>query len=136
FVRTQGLKSQDEWHAYRNSGRKPRVIPSDPNKTYGSVFRGYGDWLGTGTLANQNRRYRPFAEDRDFVHQLGLKSLKDWRACSSTGQKPEDIPSNPDKTYGAEFKGMGDWLGTRTIATHKRRYRPFAEARDFVRTQG
>ena len=30
-------------------------------------------------------------------------------------EKPQDIPSHPD-TYKDEWKGMGDWLGTGSIA--------------------
>ena len=31
---------------------------------------------------------------------------------------------------------MGDWLGTGSIASNKRQYRPFKEARTFVRSLG
>jgi hypothetical protein len=42
-----------------------------------------------------------------------FKNQKEWRDYCKSGQKPEDIPSNPDKTYKQEgWKGFGDWLGT------------------------
>lgn len=43
---------------------------------------------------------------------------------------------DPYKKYKAEFKGMGDWLGTGTIAKQNLQYRPFPEARDFARDLG
>jgi hypothetical protein len=48
-------------------------------------------------------------------------------------KKPEDIPANPDKTYKRKFKGFGDWLGTGRLSNRFRKYRPFREAREFVR---
>jgi hypothetical protein len=42
---------------------------------------------------------------------LGLRSTTQWRDYCKSGKKPEDIPSNPDKTYGMEFGGYSDWIG-------------------------
>ena len=48
--------------------------------------------------------------------------------------KPADIPSNPNLVYKDEgWIGLGDWLGTGTIAPQMRTYRPFNEARDWAR---
>ena len=49
------------------------------------------------------------------------------------GTLPADIPANPDNTYATEgWNGIGDWLGTGTIATNSRDFLPFHEARAFV----
>ena len=46
---------------------------------------------------------------------------------------PADIPATPWRAYrAAGWSGMGDWLGTGTVHTHDRAYRPFAEARAFA----
>jgi len=42
---------------------------------------------------------------------LGLRGQSEWREYVKTGNKPADIPSNPDRVYGPEFRGWGDWLG-------------------------
>src|SRR5438105_3719533 len=99
FVRVLGLKNRDEWRTYCRSGKKPSDIPTNPDTIYGSEFKSMGDWLGTGTVANQDRSFLPFAESRAFVHQLGLRNANEWRAYCRSGKKPDDIPSNPDKTY-------------------------------------
>ena len=57
---------------------------------------------------------------------MGLKSNPEWREYCKSGDKPDNIPANPDKIYKNEFQGMKDWLGTE--------WRSFNEARDFVRT--
>jgi hypothetical protein len=133
FVHKLRLKNKADWQAYGKSGKRPRDIPSNPDKTYHTEFRGYGDWLGTGTIASFNRQYRPFPEARTFVHTLNLKSSNEWREYCKSGQKPPDIPTMPER-YGSDYKGMGDWLGTGNVAPSKRVWRPFAEARSYVRS--
>src|SRR3989442_936892 len=133
FVHTLKLKNKADWLAYGKSGKRPHDIPSNPDKVYHTEFRGYGDWLGTGTIASFNRQYRPFPEARAFVHTLNLKSSNEWRDYCKSGQKPPDIPTMPER-YGSDYKGMGDWLGTGNVAPTKRVWRPFAEARSYVRS--
>ena len=133
FVHRLRLKNKVDWQAYGKSGKRPHDIPSNPDKVYHTEFRGYGDWLGTGTIATFNRQYRPFSEARDFVHTLNLKSSNEWRDYCKSGQKPPDIPTMPER-YGSDYKGMGDWLGTGNVAPTKRVWRPFAEARSYIRS--
>ena len=103
-------------------------------------WKGMGDWLGTGTVATHLRRYRPFREARAFARKLELRSANEWRAyCEGEmprlGRLPADIPSNAHRVYAARgWNSWGDWLGTDTVATYLRRYRPFREARRFART--
>ena len=67
-----------------------------------------------------------------------MKSRDEWRNyCKGElpGYKPrpEDIPSNPNVTYKDEgWAGMGDWLGTGTVAPFNREFRPFEKSRAFV----
>ena len=135
FVHQLGLKSKDEWNEYSKSGERPPDIPSNPNTVYPTEYKGFGDWLGTGTIATSRRSYRPFAEARAFVHTLGLKNYNEWRVYCKSGKKPPDIPAIPTipERYGSDYKGMGDWLGTGNIAPTKRVWRPFVEARSYVR---
>jgi hypothetical protein len=125
FVRSLGLKNQKEWVESFKSGNKPNDIPSSPKNTYKNDFKGFGDWLGTGMVASFNKQFRPFAEAREFVISLNLKGYKEWQEYSKSGNKPDDIPSAPDKVYKFFFKGISNWLGTE--------WRSFDEAREFVR---
>ena len=134
FVHKLKLKSQKEWIDYCKSGQKPEDIPSYPDQTFKQDgWKTMGDWLGTGSIAFFLREYRPFEEAKDFVHKLKLKSREEWLDYCKSGHKPEDIPSNPDKTYKNDYwKGFGDWIGSGTVANHLREYKSFEEARDFV----
>jgi hypothetical protein len=145
FARSLGLKSGSEWYAFckgtmKDSGTLPPDIPAAPHAAYAdNGWVSWGDWLGTGNVAFYLQKYRSFRKARAFVRALRLKSTRDWLAyCSGDlagkGQLPKDIPSNPNKTYeDSGWKGMGDWLGTGTVAPRLRKYRPFTKARAFAR---
>lgn len=133
---TQGLKLKNvkEWREYCKSGNKPYDISAAPNRTYlNKGWRDWGDWLGTGAIASNLIEYRPFINAREFTHQLKLNSLAEWLNYTKSGNKPDDIPKCPNRAYADKgWKGVGDWLGTGTIAPHLKVYRSFNEARAFV----
>lgn len=134
FVRKLNLKNTDEWRKYTTSGEKPDDIPSSPHSTYrNSGWVSLGDWLGTDTIAPGQRIFRSYDDAKSFVHQLDFKSEKEWRRYNKSGEKPKDIPSTPSKTYkDCGWLGMGDWLGTGTIAPRLRKYLSYDDAKSFV----
>jgi hypothetical protein len=136
FTRRLGLKSQVEWIDYCMSGKKPKDIPSNPNKTYAKAgWSGFGDWLGTGRVRGPN--WQPFKKARAFVRRLGLKSYAQWRDYCRSRKKPAYIPSNPNAVYARHgWAGWGDWFGSGEISTHIRHYLSFKKARAFVRSLG
>ena len=138
FVHQLQLKNKEEWQDWVKRGAKPENIPSIPRAVYkGKGWKGFGDWLGTNTIANQNRNYRSFREARSFVHQLQIKSSKEWMDWAKNGEKPDDIPANPALVYKDNgWLGWGDWLGTDIIANQNRIYRSFEDARIFSRSLG
>jgi len=134
FAKTLGLKGQVEWHTFSKSGGRPQDIPSSPDKFYKDDWKGWGDWLGTGIVANSGRSFRAFEEAREIVRREGLSSGKDYRFYCRSGKKPKDIPTNPPRTYKQKWKGWGDFLGTGRIADQNKQYQSFVEAKNFVRT--
>jgi hypothetical protein len=100
-----------------------------PNVAYADEWKGWGDWLGTGNVRNVD--WRPFADAREFARSLGFKGGLEWRTwCKTPGNRPLDIPSNPNRTYADEWKGWGDFLGGRDG------WRSFAEAREYAHSLG
>lgn len=138
FVRGLQLKSKSQWDEYCRSGEKPADISSAPAHSYRDKgWQGWGDWLGTGTIATFQRKYRPFHEARSFVHGLHLNSLEDWNLYCKSGEKPGDIPAKPSETYKNDgWKDAGDWLGTGRVANGCRQFRSFQDARRFVHSLG
>jgi len=77
----------------------------------------------------------PFIEAKKIVHTLKLKSGREWREFCKSGKKPFEIPANPALVYKNKgWKGVGDWLGTGTVATFDKQYKPFIDARNFARS--
>ncbi len=148
FVRSLGLAGKAEWEAWRRGdfkrtkGRRPDTIPSNPDQVYPKRWAGWGDFLGTGNIAPKDRRYLSFAKARAYVRQLCLQSAAEWHQWSrgdmpEKGRRPADIPSAPWQVYRHRgWISMGDWLGTGTVCTRYREYRPFRGAREFVRLLG
>jgi len=138
FVIKLELKNLKDWYEYCQSGMKPYYIPSNPNRFYkNNGWKGFGDWLGTGTIAPHKIKFRDFNDARTFVQNLGLNNQKEWFSYCWSGKKPIDIPTKPNGTY--KNKGWiswGDWLGTGTIAPYLIEYKEFKEARSFVQELG
>ena len=99
YVHKLSLKNQSEWSKYCKSGKRPVFIPSVPSRQYKEQWKGWGDWLGTGYVANQKRVYRSFEDARIFVHQLALKSRYEWSEYCKSKNKPDDIPAQPRTIY-------------------------------------
>lgn len=135
YAHSLGLKSIAEWQEYCKS-RKPKNIPFNPDKTYENKgWKGFGDWLGTGVVATQDREYLSFEQARDFVRALGITNVREWEKYRTFGNKPKNIPSMPNRVYKG-WISWGDWLGTERISNRKRKFWPPEQAREFVRALG
>ncbi len=135
-VHKMNIKNAKSWFAFCASGNKPKNIPSNPNLEYkNNGWISYGDWLGTKRTSNWRREFLEFNEAKKIVHSLKLKNKKEWDEFCKSGNKPEDIPQKPSRTYRDKgWKGLGDWLGTNTIVSHKISFRPFIDARKFAQS--
>ena len=111
YVRTLGLKSREEWNAWRKS--RPHDIPSTPSTAYkSSGWTSYGDFLGYADGQGARGSFRTFEDARTYVRTLGLKNKEEWCAWSSSGKRPHDIPSAPHGTYKSSgWTSYGDFLG-------------------------
>ena len=113
YVRGLKLLKQKEWREFCNSERFPLFIPKSPNKYYlNNGWISMGDWLGTGRVADQHKVFIPFEEVKLIVKNINIKTQKEWfNYAKSGGDKPENIPYKPNRTYKDEWKGWADFLG-------------------------
>ena len=135
FARKLHLNSASEWRSYCKSNKKPDDIPANPNTSYKNKgWVNWGDWLGTGRIANYNKVYRDFEDARHFTHTLQLKAGSDWKLYCKSGKKPNDIPATPNTSYKNKgWVSIGDWLGTGRVADKDKVFLKFNDARCFVR---
>jgi len=115
------LKGTKEWNEYCKSGKKPEDIPSHPDGTYKKEFKGYGDWLGTGTVADRDKVFRSFTKAREFVRELKLKNSAEWKQYCNSGKRPSNIPGAPNDVYKNKgWYGIPDWLGNGNLSNTRR----------------
>jgi len=108
------LESNFAWRDYCKSGLKPQNIPAKPERTYKNKgWSGYGDWLGTGTLQTQQRKYLNYENAKLQIKLLELKSHKEWKEAIKNKKVPKNIPSAPDLYYKKNgWKSWGEFIGT------------------------
>jgi len=97
YVRSLGLRNLSEWLAWAKSEERPGDIPANPSIIY--KHRGWvdiGNWLGIDSIprrgGNPCRKprtgWRSFEEARKYVRRLGLKNFNEWRAWTTSGERP------------------------------------------------
>ena len=125
FVRSKGLTNGAEWLRFCGSGGKPDDIPLILTEH----TRPSGEGWATG-LAPVPSRHKIVSFDRSKRHGLssaarGLRIRLSGRRFCCSGGKPDDIPATPEVVYKAEWRGMGDWLGTGAVAPKDRQFQSF-----------
>jgi hypothetical protein len=139
-ARGLGFGLQAEYYAAARKGALPQGLPKAPDSAYRlSGWRSWGDWLGSGRQSwlEKNQKRRPFPEVLDFVRSLGLQGRTDWRRWVRSGQCPDDIPTTPERSFRAEgWQGWAHFLGTTDKKSGDTVWRKFADAREWVRSQG
>jgi len=133
YIRRVKLKGKDEYVVWAKSSDRPVDIPSNPNLTYENDWLNWGDWVGSGKVSTQGRKYLNFEEARSFVRSLKLKGKDEYTAWTKTKARKADLPVNPNRVYEKEWVNWGDWLGTGNIATYDRIYKTFEDARNYIR---
>jgi len=121
LVRGLGLRNMAEYRAWCQGRRpdlppRPADVPTNPQRTYASEWRGNRDWFGTEGRRRTHRRWAEFEPARRFARGLGLRTWTEWRAWCRADRpdlppRPDWMPTNPWSTYRECWRGMPDWLG-------------------------
>jgi hypothetical protein len=136
YVHKLGLKSQREYFTWRKSPDRPNNIPVKPERTYKEEWVNWGDWLGTNSIAPQNRKkdlYLSFKKARKLVRSKKFKSYRQYQIWVQK-ESIENLPY--DARVYDEFTTNGDWLGTNSIDPRKRVFLSFEEAREYIHSLG
>ncbi|MDD5053007.1 MAG: DEAD/DEAH box helicase family protein [Sulfuricurvum sp.] len=134
FVRKLHIgKNQKDWDNYWKEHDIPDFIPIQPHQRYKRSYKKkflWKDFLGT--------TIRSFDEAKAFVKKLNLIDRKEWnKYCKgeipNLPTKPKDLPRDPDLRYRKEWINWEDWLTGHSTKIYGE-WRPFEEAREFVRS--
>ena len=103
YVQKSKIKTKEEFVEFAQNDKLPPEIPKNPPTTYKKDWKGWGDFLGTGTIAPQLREY-PSIEDakkeaKQLAIKLNLRTQQDWVKAHREGKIPKHLPANPWHVY-------------------------------------
>ena len=108
WARSAGITTGKQW---REHPERTHDLPFNPDALYKREWRGWGTFLGTGRVADQDRTFRPYSQASAWARAHGLRSSTTWHRLKRS-QIPEDIPVNPDlcAAYRGEWQGWAVFL--------------------------
>ena len=132
FVQKLGLKGQKDFENWCKTEKRPKFIATHPSRTFKNKgWKGWGDFVGTGRVANKNMKFWSFTKARAYVRSLSFKNQTEFRNTVKSGKLPKGIPRALEHEYkkSGEWKGWGDFLGTGRVANQNRNLLPTIEAK-------
>ena len=114
IVHNLKFKSLSDYIKLSKNNKLPLGLPKFPSKrTYGDDWISVGDFIGTGRIADQYKKFVSFEEAKKIVKKIKISSCSHYNIISKNGKRPSMIPSNPQKEYKNDgWKGWPDFLGT------------------------
>jgi superfamily II DNA or RNA helicase len=130
YAQNLKLKNENEWRLHTKYKEFPSDIKKNPNSY--KEFKGMGDFLGTGNIADRLRKFRSYKEAKKYAQSLKLKTREEWEEHIGSKEFPSDIKKNPINYK--EFTSVGDFLGTGNIADRLRKFRSYKEAKKYAQS--
>lgn len=98
FVKTLKLSNKEEWEEWYEMN-KPNEIPKTPYETYKTEWISWGDFLGTGRIADHLKEFVTLSELKKFASDNNIKTFGQWKKFWTINKRPDNIPSSPDSVY-------------------------------------
>jgi len=125
-----GPSASAAWMDFCKSGKKPVGIPVVPRLYYPDDWEGIIHWLGWDKR-RRNTEWVTLDECMEYARSLsltGTSAAKAWHSYWKENERPVKIPSSPQGIY------KENWPGWREFVGWGPEYRPFAQAREYVRS--
>ncbi|MEO0335806.1 MAG: helicase-related protein, partial [Pseudomonadota bacterium] len=103
-VRTLGFKTSEQYRDWVRSDSSPSGFPLYPEATYKDK-----GWLGFADFLGISARYRSLEKAIEYMATQGIKTKREFQAWAKAGNKPDDIPANPDQVY-KDWQGWNHFL--------------------------
>lgn len=112
LMRELGIKDSQQFRVWLRTPERHLGIPASPNEVYqNSGWISWMDFFGNSNTTSKSGSFRPFEQAREYVRNLGFINYKAYQQWAGSGQRPLDIPFNPDRAYHQlGWKGWRDYL--------------------------
>lgn len=109
WARNLNIQTMIEWKEKRKE-LCLEGIPAHPHRVY-EEFVNWGDFLGTGRIANKDREFLSYEEASLWAQEEGISSREEWYQRSKQGF-PLNVPASPEEVYKDRFEYWSKFLGT------------------------
>ena len=133
FAQRLKLTGFNEWRKYCREGKLPNDMPKTPHYAYKDKWKNWGEFLGTGIIAHQNKVFRSYKKTKKYAQSLKLKSRNDWVLHTKSKNFPKNIPANVSQKFKKEWEGWGVFLGTGFVATFLRKYKSYEDSKKYIK---
>jgi predicted helicase len=130
IIKKFNIKSKTQF--YKEYKKLPSGFPTSPKDVYRNNWKGWGDFVGTGSIAPSLRKYVNYQEAKKYALKLNCKKQKEWFDITKTKDFPLNIPKRPHEIYKKQFKGYGDFLGNNNIASKNLVFWNYNKAKRYV----
>lgn len=91
----------------KNKKLSPEIVKRPDLHFKGNGWISWGDFLNKKIISNRDKKFLSYKKAKKIVKKLNIKNNLEWRLFCKKGNRPENIPSNPDQTY--KEKGWISW---------------------------
>ncbi|MDC3013722.1 DEAD/DEAH box helicase family protein [bacterium] len=130
FAKMKDIRFERQWRELNRNDELPKDIPYSVETVYKS------DWISWPSFLNTKNRsryinFQSYEKASAFAKSLKISSAMEWRKNSKSEKFPINIPVNPDNYY-KNWKGWGEFLGTKNTATQHKNYKSYSYAKKYA----
>lgn len=113
------LKSSIDFRKWIKNNKNSN-IPTNPNVVYKNEWISWNFFLSTNNLSNieKNENFLSFSDCKEYLNKMKIKSATQFRRWKN---RPNFIPSLPNKSYTKEWISWSDFLGTDNISMKEKK---------------
>lgn len=131
YARRKKIKTMRHWFQFikeeTEKGCRRKNVPGDPSKRYKDEWEGWGSFLGTNNVPSKSltKKFGTLEQTKLWFKKTQIYSVRQFRSLANNNEKPESIPSCPDKFYNVPYSEL--------LVEKPKKILPFEEARAIVR---
>jgi superfamily II DNA or RNA helicase len=134
IVQSYKIKTVEQWREFTKTAEfKIHNLPISPDKVYKEQgWSGFPIFLGTDGHRGRSKRksFLPFDQATEMARSLNYKTSHEWSKYKKN--RPNGLPSAPDRYYASEWISWPDFLGFKALKGFGREFLPFDEAKKLV----